>query len=177
MQKKINTKTITTAALLTALHIVFVRLISLGSGAVRISLGFIPTAVAGMIFGPLGGGAVAAGADFLGTILFSKGEVYFFPFTISEFLYGFGFGLILHGKNFSGWILSILTTIQFIIINLFINSIWLYFYFLMIAGSPRGYWVIFSGRLTAALINLPMQIIGINLICRYLKKPLNMLGK
>ena len=177
MSKKINTRTLTAAALIIALHIVFVRLVSLGNTSVRISLGFFPTAVAGMIFGPLGGGAVAAIADILGTILFSKGEVYFFPLTISEFLYGFGFGMILHNKSFSALKLSILTAVQFIIINLFINSVWLYFYFIMIVGSPRGYWVIFSGRLAAALINMPMQIIGINLICRYLKKPLQRLGR
>lgn len=175
MKKKLNTKTLVMSAMLIALQIIFVRLISIGTVTIRVSLGFFPIAVAGMVFGPLGGGIVGALADVMGMILFSKGDVYFFPLTISEFLYGFGFGIMLYNKDSSYLKVTIYTILQFVIINLFINSIWLYFYSLIIVGNPKGYWVIFSGRLLTAAINLPMQVIGVNLICRYLKKPLQKL--
>lgn len=177
MNKTFKTKTLVTCALLVALQIVFVRFISLGTGSIRISLGFVPVAVAGMIFGPLGGGIVASIADFLGMLLFSKGTVYFFPLTISEFLYGFGFGLFLHNRDLPPIKLSICVIVQFILVNLILSSLWLYLYYIIVVGTPKGFEAIFTGRLAAAAANLPMQIIGINVINKYLKAPLKKLGQ
>lgn len=176
MSKKFNTRTIVSASLLIALQIILVRFLQIGNEYVRISLGFLPVAVAGMIFGPVGGGVVAAIADIFGMVIFSRGMPYFFPLTICEALYGVGFGLILHGKNLSAFKRSFFTGIQFIFINLILTSVALYFYFIFITGSPRGVLVILSGRLITALVNLPMHIIGINIISRYLREPLYKMG-
>lgn len=173
---KNKTKILVASALLVALQIVFTRIIALEAGAVRISFGFFPVAVASMIFGPLGGGMVGVIADIIGMLLISKGGVYFFPFTITEFLYGIGFGLMLFKKDLSPAKITIFTIIQFVLLNLVLNSVLNYLYYLMIVGTPKGLWAIITGRLLASLVNLPVQIIGINLICRYLKKPLEKLG-
>ena len=176
MKKRISTKTLVMASLLIALQIVFTRIISIESGPIRISLGFFPIAVAGMLFGPLGGGFVGVLADILGMLLFSRGNIYFFPFTISEFLYGFGFGLMLHTKRISFCRITVFTIIQFVLLNLLLNSFWNYLYSIYVTGVPQGFFVIFSMRITTALLNLPMQIAGVYLICRYLRKPLKNFG-
>ncbi len=172
MKRRLNTKTLVISALLIALQIVFTRILSIETGAIRISLGFFPVAVAGMLFGPLGGGIIGVIADILGMLLFSKGNIYFFPFTISEFLYGFGFGLMLYKKNITFFKITIFTLLQFVILNLVLNSFWLYLYSIFITGVPQGFFVIFSMRITTAILNLPMQIVGLYFICRHLKKPL-----
>ena len=173
---KNKTKILVTSALLVALQIVFTRIIALEAGVIRISFGFFPVAVAGMLLGPLGGGAVGVIADIIGMLMISKGGVYFFPFTITEFLYGIGFGLMLYKKDLSHIKITIFTVIQFILLNLILNSVWNYLYYLMIIGTPKGLWVIITSRLFASLVNLPVQILGINLICKYLKNPLKKLG-
>jgi len=160
MKKKFNTRTLVLTALLIALQIVFVRLLPIGAGSIRISLGFLPVAVAGMVLGPVGGGIMAVIADIVGMLLFSRGDVYFPLFTLTEFLYGVGFGLLLHKKELSYIKLSIFTLIQFIFLNLVLNSLWLYFYYIMIVSKPQGFWVILTGRTMAAMVNLPMQLIG-----------------
>ena len=172
MEKKFNTHTLVMVALLVSLHIVFVRIMPIGSGNVRISLGFLPIAVAGMCFGPLGGGTVAVIADIVGMILFSRGEVYFPLFTISEFLQGAGFGLFLKKRELSHFKTSICVVAQYFLVNLFLTSLWLYFYSIIIVGTHQGYWLIFVSRLIAASVNLPLQIAGINIVLKYLKKPL-----
>ena len=174
---KNKTKILVTSALLVALQIVFTRIIALEAGVIRISFGFFPVAVAGMLLGPLGGGAVGVIADIIGMLMISKGGVYFFPFTVTEFLYGVGFGLMLYKKDLSHIKITVFTVIQFILLNLILNSVWNYLYYLMIIGTPKGLWVIITSRLLASLVNLPVQILGVNLICKYLKKPLNKLGR
>lgn len=176
MSKFFNARTISTMGLLIALNIIFVRVLRIGDGAIRISLGFFPICVAGMIFGPIGGGITGILSDIIGMLIFSRGEVYFPLFTISEFLYGFGFGLMLHNKKYSPVKLTVLTLIQFILLNLIVQSFWLYWYYILIVGNPKGYIPLLSGRLATAVINLPMQLIGVNIVAGCLKKPLAQLG-
>lgn len=176
MKNKLNTRTLVMSALLIALQIVFVRFLSIDTGIVRISLGFLPIAIAGMIFGPLGGGLIGVLADIIGMLIFSRGQVYFFPFTISEFLYGFGFGLFLHNRNISLLRISLCIAVQFVLINLCLSSFWLYLYNLMILATDKAFWAIFYPRLLAAAVSLPLQIIIINLIYRYIRLPLKKLG-
>ncbi len=172
MKKKFNTHTLVMVALLVSLHVVFVRILPIGSGSVRISLGFLPIAVAGMCFGSLGGGTVAVIADILGMLLFSRGEVYFPLFTISEFLQGIGFGIYLNKKELSHFKTSICVVAQYFLVNLCLTSLWFYFYSILIIGNEQGYWLIFTSRLVAAAVNVPLQLVGINILLKYLKKPL-----
>lgn len=155
-------------SMMVAMHVIFARFLSFDTGIVRISLGFIPVAVAAMALGPVGGGVVAVLADILGMLINSKGQIYFFPFTISEFMYGFGYGLFLYKKTPSVLRLSLSVGMQFIIINLFITSFWLYLYSIVITGTPRAFFAIFASRIVAALILLPVQVAVINLLNRYL---------
>ncbi len=172
MSKFFTVKKLSAMGLLIALYVIFARVLSLNAGHLKISLGFLPICVAGMVFGPLGGGITGVLADIIGMLIFSRGDVYFPLFTVSEFLYGFGYGLMLRPKKYSPLKLSIFVIIQFVILNLLVQSLWLYLYNIFITGNPKGYIVLLTGRLMTAVINLPMQVIVINLVAAYLKKPL-----
>ena len=172
MKEKINLKKLILMSMLAALTIICVRFLAFDTGIVRISFGFIPIAVAGMTLGPLGGGLTAVLADILGMLINNKGGVYFFPFTISEFLYGFGYGIFLYKKRPSMLKLSICIAVQFIIINLLLTSFWLYLYSIFITGNPKTFYVIFTSRIIAALISLPIHVVVIDLMQKYLSPQL-----
>lgn len=168
MKEKFGLRQLITMAMLAALTVICVRFLAFDTGIVRISFGFVPISVAAMTLGPIGGGLTAVIADLLGMLINSKGGVYFFPFTISEFLYGFGYGLFLYRKNPSMLKLSLCVGVQFIVINLFITSFWLYLYSIFITGTHKTFIAIFTSRTLAALVSLPIHIIVIDLLQKYL---------
>lgn len=176
MNKKFDTHKLVLTALLVALQIVFVRLLPIEAGSIRISLGFLPVAAAGMAAGIRGGAAAAVIADILGMLLFSRGNIYFPLFTLTELLYGVSYGVILKKDGLSSLKISAFVVLQFILLNLIVNSFFLYLYYILVVGTPQGFFVIFTGRLLAAAVNLPLQLAGINLVYRYLKKPLKRLS-
>lgn len=57
--------------LLIALKVILTRFLSIQTPIVRIGFGFLPIAVAGIMFGPIFAG-IAAIADILGMIIFPK---------------------------------------------------------------------------------------------------------
>ncbi len=177
MSKFFKTKNIAAAGILIAAHIVFARILSFESGPFKISLGFLPVCIGGMVFGPLGGGFIGAVSDLIGCLIFSRGQVYFPLFTLSEFLYGFGFGIILHKQNRSLLKITLFTAAQFIILNILLQSCWLYLYYILVLGKQKGLFVLMSARLTAAAVNLPVQLICVNLISKYLRKPISNIGR
>ena len=60
---------LTMLALLTAMSIVFARVLSISTGFVRFNLGSLPTLLAAVLFGPVEGFAVGAVADMIGGTL------------------------------------------------------------------------------------------------------------
>ena len=79
-------------AMLVAIQIVLVRFVSIQTPFLRLSFGFLPLAMAGILFGPGYGCAVAAIADFLGATLIPTGGAFWPGFTIvtacSGLIYG-----------------------------------------------------------------------------------------
>jgi ECF transporter S component (folate family) len=139
-------------ALLVALQIVLTRFLSISTPILRISLGFVPIAIAGMLFGPLSGGLVAATADFLGAILFPIGA-YFPGFTLTAFLTGVVYGLFLFQKEKS-WLRIISSVLVIaIVLNLGMNTFWI----MVITG--KGYLALLPARLMQNIIMIPLQAI------------------
>ena len=62
-------RTLTMLALLTAMSIVFSRVLSISTGFVRFNLGSLPVLLAALLFGPGAGFAVGAVADMVGGVL------------------------------------------------------------------------------------------------------------
>ena len=66
---KNSVRTLTMLALLTAMSIVFSRVLSISTGFVRFNLGSLPVLLAALLFGPGAGFAVGAVADPIGGVL------------------------------------------------------------------------------------------------------------
>ena len=66
---KLSVRTLTMLALLTAMSIVFARVLTISTGFLRFNLGALPTHLAAVWFGPVGGFAVGALADLIGGTL------------------------------------------------------------------------------------------------------------
>ncbi|MBQ6360678.1 MAG: folate family ECF transporter S component [Lachnospiraceae bacterium] len=127
---RFDTRTLTMLALLTAMEIILSRFLSLSAWNVKIGFSFVPIVIAAMMFGPVGGGAVAAAGDMLGAILFPIGP-YFPGFTLTAFLTGAVFGIFLHKKRDLKNVLLAVGINQFIL-SLFLNTFWIS----VLYGSP-----------------------------------------
>ena len=66
---KMSVRTLTMLALLTAMSIIFARVLTVSTGFLRFNLGALPTHLAAVWFGPAGGFAVGALADLIGGTL------------------------------------------------------------------------------------------------------------
>ncbi len=121
-----SVRTLLRLAMLLALEIVLSRFLSISTPLMKIGLSFVPIAICAMLYGPLYAGIVAALGDFLGATLFPIGP-YFPGFTLSAFLTGAIFGLLLHEKRYKGWP-SILAAVAIncILVNLLLGSLWLH---------------------------------------------------
>ena len=83
--RTIRTKELITLGLLTAVEVVLSRFCSISAWNIKIGFSFVPIAIGGILFGPLGGGLVGALGDFIGAVLFPIGP-YFPGFTLTAFL-------------------------------------------------------------------------------------------
>ena len=82
----LDTRTVVFLGLLTAMHIVLTRLLVIELGAYRITFGSICTILAGLWFGPIGGGICGLVSDILGCIL--KGYAINPLITVAAVLWG-----------------------------------------------------------------------------------------
>ena len=129
---RFNTRTLSLAALLTALEIVLSRCLSISAWNTKIGFAFVPVVLAALLLGPLWAGIVAALADFLGAMLFPVGA--FFPgFTLTAFLMGLCYGLFLHRKQSLPRILGAVAVHQ-LALSLLLNTLWIS----VLYGSPFG---------------------------------------
>ena len=121
-----NAQSIILSGLLVALSIIFTRFLGfiIFGGAVRISFGGLPIALAGALLGPFWGGMTGMVADLLGATLFPQGP--FFPgFTITAALSGMIPGLILYGRRPSLLLIAMSSALSAGICSLVLNTFWL----------------------------------------------------
>ncbi|MCR5685297.1 MAG: folate family ECF transporter S component [Lachnospiraceae bacterium] len=124
MERKIfDTKEFVILAACVAVEIVLSRFLSITAWDTKYSLGFIAVMVAAMLYGPIAGGLVGAMSDLLGALLFPIGP-YFAGFTLTAFLTGLLFGLLLHKKpNVVKLVIAVVIN-QFIL-TLLLNTFWI----------------------------------------------------
>jgi len=118
-----STRMLATLGALLALDIVLTRFLSITAWNIRIGFGFVPVVLAAMLYGGLPAAILAALADFLGAILFPVGP-YFPGFTLTAFLTGLTFGLLLYKKqSLRNTVLSV-AIVQFVL-GLLLNTLWI----------------------------------------------------
>lgn len=160
-QTRNSVRTMTVCAMLVACNVVLSRFLSINTSFFTINVSFIPTMLAGMLFGPFWGAAVGGFGDFIGAMLFPFGT--FFPgFTLTAALAGMTYGLLLHPKKrewFSGKTLFLraLIAVLFIgtVLHIGLNSYWLY----MIMG--KGVFAMMPARVleTCGMMPIKMMVI------------------
>lgn len=147
---KISTKTISIMALLTAMEVVLSRFLSIPTTVTKISLAFIPVALAAMLLGPVSAAVVGALADLIGAILFPFGA-YFPGYTLTAFLMGLCYGLFL-SKRQSLWRFLLAVAVHQLLLSMLLNTLWIS----ITNGAP--YWPLVWTRVPQTLLLTAVQL-------------------
>ena len=150
MQKKwFTTKRMIFLALMSALYVAL-NVLSPESAVIRISmLCFLPTAVSGMLLGPVGGMTVAVLGDLLSCLV--KGYAPYIPLTLIAALSGLWYGFALYGKPF-GWKQALVCIVPVVLVcEMGLNTVALS----MLRHQPL--WSVFVQRVWENLIEIPVK--------------------
>lgn len=153
-----NVRKMVLLSLLIAMQIVLTRFFSIHTPIVRIGFSFLPLAIASIMFGPLLGGIAAAVADIIGMMLFPTGGAYFPGFTISAFLTGAIYGILLYKKPKKIYRTSIAVIAIAVFVNIGLGSLWV----TMLTGNAIV--AILPARIIKSLIMIPIEIIMIQVV-------------
>ncbi|MDR0861673.1 MAG: folate family ECF transporter S component [Oscillospiraceae bacterium] len=156
-------------ALLVALEIVFNRLLSINTEALKIGFSFVPIVLCAVLFGPVHAAIVYAVADTLGALMFPLGA-YMPGITLSCALMGLDFGLFLHGfvaasekfelSKFKTWLRIVCPiVINCVAFGLLANSFWL-----SLVYTKRSFAYFFTSRIIEYSVLIPVQIILVPII-------------
>lgn len=163
MRKDSKIRQIVLMGLFIALEVILTRFCSINTPIVRIGFGFLPVAMLGILFGPLWAGICYALGDFIGMMLFPSGT-YFPGFTLTAFLTGLTYGLLLHKKNITYPRAFLAAVAVCCLWNLCLDTYWLY----LMTG--KGIMVLLPARLIKVAIAIPIQTLLVPLIWnKYLK--------
>lgn len=161
-KKRISARSIALMGLMIALHITFVRFLSIQTWNLKISFGFLPLVITAILLGPAEAGVVGALADFLGAIIFPTGP-YFPGLTLTTLITGVVWGMFFHKK------VTLPRVICAAAINNFIFSMLLNGYWISILyGSP--YVGILQVRLPQACLMFMVEIVMIPVLQEVLFK-------
>lgn len=158
-----KTRSLVLMALFIVLEIICTGVLKINLGTLRISLTFIPYALAGFTLGSAKGMLIGVLADIVSFMIFPQGT-YFPGFTISAGLSGALYGL-LRGRAGKNLLLSlIVTTItNGIFMNVILNTVWLQ----MLLG--KSWYLMIYPRLVKSLISIPLEILILITVFKGLK--------
>lgn len=157
----ITTREIAVMGLMLAMNIVVSRFLSFRPiPTVRLSFGFLPTALMAMLVGPWKAGLVSAVWDIVNVVLFQPFAP--FPgFTLSAFLGAMFYGLFLHRRKVRWYHVLVPVLINTLFVNLFLNTLWN----IMIFNLPMFEWTSWAAMLPERLMSngvmLPIRFVSI----------------
>lgn len=123
-EKLSSPKTLTGAAMLVALYTILSIFTIKLSTTWEIGFAYLALAVCGMLYGPVVSGIAGAVGDTLGFIVSPNGS--FFPgFTLSAFIMGFIYGLILYKRPVSLRRVLFVQLIVMVVCSLILTPMWL----------------------------------------------------
>ena len=158
-----KTKSLVTMAVLLALAVVLGFVSVQVTDSLRVGFSFLPNALSGQLFGPVGGMLVGGLADILKYIVKPTGP--FFPgFTISGILGGLIYGLVLFRKPFTLPRVILCHVLIAVFINMLLNTYWL----TLLYGN--SFLVIWPARIVSNLITLSINILLHYLVASLLEK-------
>lgn len=155
--KNNNVKKLVEISLLIALEVILTRFCSINTPILRIGFGFLPIAIIAMMHGPLSAGVAYAIGDLLGMMIFPSGS-YFPGFTLTAFLTGVVYGLVLYKKPKTWPRIILAVCIVCLGINLCLDTVWLH----ILMG--QGYLALLPTRILKVAVMIPIQTILIGLV-------------
>lgn len=124
----------------------------------RLSVGFIVTAMFGILYGPVVGGFAAAGVDLLTSFIFGQPGGFFIGFTFTAFMNGVIYGLFLHRKHVTWKHVLGAVVVQTIVSNIILNTLWVN----LLYQTPVM--VLLASRVPQNLIMAPIRFIVLYVI-------------
>ena len=124
-KRRFTTREVTVMGMFVALNVILAEVckIVIIPNVLVLSLGFVPLAVSGMLFGVVPTVTVAVVADIIGALLFSSGSFYF-GYTLTAFMTGLFFALFLHRKNLRVIHVVFCQLLVSLVCYAFLNSFW-----------------------------------------------------
>lgn len=164
-RRRLTPRDIAVMGMLTALNVVMAEVckITIIPNVLVLSLGFLPLAVSGMLFGVVPAVTVAVVADIIGALLFSAGSFYF-GYTLTAFLTGLFYGLFLHKKNLSVARVALCQALVSIVCFALLNSIWALNW---VSSAAAGKYI--GTRLMFQPITYPVYLIFLLILRKYRK--------
>lgn len=168
-----KSKRILLCALFLASTIVLSRILSIRTPIITIGFSFVPIMLSAIILGPKYSTFIATMADIIGALLFPSGS-FFFGFTVTAFLTGLVYGLLLYRKEFrvdKNFIIRLIisTVIVTGILNGVLNTIWI----IMISKGASK--IVIPIRILKQLIMAPIKVITIVSLGKTLESRINKL--
>ena len=158
-----NLKTLAMASMLLAIAVVLGFYTLQLTEFIKIGFAYIANELAGMMFGPVVGSLIGGLADVLKYLVNPTGP--FFPgFTISGFLGGLIYGIVLYKKPLSIKRVIVANTLVTVFVNLLLNTYWL----TLLYGN--AFMALFPARILKQLVMLPIEVILFYAVARVLAK-------
>ena len=154
-----KTRNIAALGMLIAVTVVLSRFISIKTPFVTLSFGFLPVALAGMLWGPAAGALVGGMGDFIGATLFPTGP-YYLGFTVTYALAGLLYGASLCRPRVSRLRLWLTCTAVNIAVYFALDSLWLY----DIMGA--GLFAMLGKRLLKNVVMIPVSALILAILLR-----------
>ena len=146
-----KTKTLVIAGLLIAIDVLCARLLYFYTpgNLDRLSLQFLPNAVAGLLFGPVWGFVVCALGDIVGMFVNPAGMSFMPLITLAAGMRGLLYGLLLHNRRVSLWrciaaVAAVTAVVELGLMPVFLSILY-----------GKGYLAVLLGKLPVRLITIP----------------------
>lgn len=162
--RALKAKELTMLAMLTALNVVMAEIFKFRilPGTLELSFGFIPIAVTGMLYGPVGAILVSVMADIIGALIFQGGN-FFFGYTLTAFCTGLFYGLLLKHEPVKLWKILLAQGLVSLICYAGMNTLWAY----MMGYARTSQYIV--TRLVVNAVAYPIYAFVLYLLLRYRK--------
>lgn len=162
----LNTRNLVRFAMLIVIQVLLTQFVAITLPTLRLAFTFLAMVWVGYFYGWKVGALIALAADLIGMMIYPKGP-FLIGFTLSAVMSGLIYGLLHNKEKNIGWWVLIVTLLDNIIVNLFMNTAWLVVYM----GNSMS--VIFWPRLIKTLISIPIMYFLTLLLMRFMIKNKN----
>ena len=154
---------IAVCGMLLAMHAILSSFTIMVTPQMKIGFASLPIAAAGFLFGPVVGGVIGALGDIISYIIRPAGP-YFPGLTLSGFVGGFIYGLLLYKKPVKLLRTSLAKITVFICVSLLLDPLWLCIMY------GKSFIAIFVGRFMTKTVMMPVDIFLLYVMLKIIEK-------